>query len=507
MDEEIEIKLALPVQAKAAFLRLPLLAAAGACRTQRLVSIYYDTPDLDLRRAGIALRLRRHGRQWRQTVKCRGLVAGGLTQRPEWETPYAGSFDFSGLPDATAKGTLEAHIARLQPIFATHIARSVWRLSTPEGGTIELCLDIGRIEAEGRREPICEIEAELLAGDGQALFACARSLIAALPAFPETASKADRGYRLYQNQPPAPIKARAPDLSARDSVSAALAVTLAACLEHLAANRHGALDADDPEFVHQMRVAARRLRSALRLFAPVFPDAALLRKRLNAALSDLGRVRDLDVFALWLAEELPQKYREEPAFTRLGALLAQQRRLAHAALAQALTSSSLALAILDLQERCASITIASRHADEEAPTAKQPLAGFMRQRLAKLAARMLQRAHEAEDGDPDALHRLRIAIKQMRYALEFAASLAARPKEYAQAHRRLVKFQEHLGEINDYAQFEARLKDLAAHDEQISALALRISKLLRKRRRARTHRLIQTLAGLHAWKSPKLMEE
>ena len=83
MAEEIELKLALPPEAQRAFLRHPLLKQAAGKTTQRLTNVYYDTNGLDLRKRGIALRLRRKGGRWLQTVKCAGNHAGGLAARPE----------------------------------------------------------------------------------------------------------------------------------------------------------------------------------------------------------------------------------------------------------------------------------------------------------------------------------------------------------------------------------------------------------------------------------------
>ncbi|MFN4148214.1 MAG: inorganic triphosphatase, partial [Rhodocyclaceae bacterium] len=107
MAEEIELKLALPETAQRAFLRHPLLRQAAHKQTARLTNIYYDTPDLDLRKHGIALRLRKRGRSWLQTVKCAGKQMGGVSSRPEWETPYAGHFDFAAIDDPVVRAFLE----------------------------------------------------------------------------------------------------------------------------------------------------------------------------------------------------------------------------------------------------------------------------------------------------------------------------------------------------------------------------------------------------------------
>jgi hypothetical protein len=80
MAEEVELKLALAEGHQARFLRHPLLKQALRRHAETLDNIYYDTEDLSLRRRGIALRLRRKGHLWLQTVKLAGNSAAGLSQ-------------------------------------------------------------------------------------------------------------------------------------------------------------------------------------------------------------------------------------------------------------------------------------------------------------------------------------------------------------------------------------------------------------------------------------------
>ena len=88
MSNEIELKLALPEDALPLLQRQSLLRRAVSRKTEQLVNLYYDTPALALHQRGIALRLRKQGRIWLQTVKCAGSSSAGLSTRPEWEAPY-----------------------------------------------------------------------------------------------------------------------------------------------------------------------------------------------------------------------------------------------------------------------------------------------------------------------------------------------------------------------------------------------------------------------------------
>ncbi len=195
MANEIELKLALPESAQRAFLRHPLLKSALEKHTDELFNIYYDTPDLALRELGIALRLRRQGNIWLQTVKCAGSSAGGLSTRPEWETPYGGQFDFSPVDDAAIRAQLERinGDGQLAPLFETNFRRVTWRFDG-----VLLVLDRGWIIAGDRREAISELELELAGGEVGQLFALAERLKERLPIVPALRSKAERGLRLRQ---------------------------------------------------------------------------------------------------------------------------------------------------------------------------------------------------------------------------------------------------------------------------------------------------------------------
>src|SRR5512134_2551118 len=87
MPRETELKLHLPDGAETHLPQTPLLDGIPARRV-RLHAIYYDTADRLLQRHGMALRLRRSGRRWLQTLKCADTTArGGLSARLEWESP------------------------------------------------------------------------------------------------------------------------------------------------------------------------------------------------------------------------------------------------------------------------------------------------------------------------------------------------------------------------------------------------------------------------------------
>ncbi|MBI3249903.1 MAG: CYTH domain-containing protein [Deltaproteobacteria bacterium] len=201
MPNEIELKLLIAPADIPRLQRHPLLKALTQRKlpTQRLLSIYYDTPELTLHRHRIAVRLRRVGRQWLQTVKTAGRVVAGLHERLECEYPATkGVLDFTPLTDPALQSFFaDAALRRaLQPVFVTEFSRACRLLSWPNGDTVEFALDRGEIHTGDRRQPISEVELELKAGASERLFALAAALQATIPLQPSDISKAERGYRL-----------------------------------------------------------------------------------------------------------------------------------------------------------------------------------------------------------------------------------------------------------------------------------------------------------------------
>lgn len=199
-NREVELKLSLPPTALAALRQHPLFVAAVLLSSEAVESTYYDTPDFALRACGIALRLRRAGDIWRQTVKCAATSTGGLAARPEWEQPWGGHFDFCGVTDARVRTFLVGNAARLTPVFNTRFHRET-RCHSVDGARIRLMLDTGEILAGERSELLCELELELDAGAPVDLLRLAEQLAVALPLFPDDRSKAARGYRAVVARP------------------------------------------------------------------------------------------------------------------------------------------------------------------------------------------------------------------------------------------------------------------------------------------------------------------
>lgn len=441
---EQELKLKCPPRQLRRLLAHPLLRAAS--RRVRLEATYYDTPDLALWRGGAALRVRREGRRWVQTLKGGGGESAGLHSRFEFE---------ADLPDGRpAPGLLPVHpqtrlprsrkvAAALQPVLRTDIVRTLRLLRPAPGVLIEAAIDCGVIRSGRRSERICELELELKRGPATALFDLALRLAAVLPLTPEHRSKAERGYALRDPAIAAPRKAEAPRMSPAMSAGDALRAIMGSTLAQIGANAQGVLHGNDPEYLHQMRVGLRRLRSALDLHADALGEAlAGERQALRGIAAGLGAARDWDVL---VGECLPAMPVVPAA---LAAFCERERRHARTKAKSILKTNSYVLTLL---------TLGRWLADPQSTGAacwQQPARDSANGILAARHLRVLRRGRRLSRRSAGELHRLRIAVKKLRYATEFFADLF-QVKAMRQQRRLLAELQDILGLINDAAAAEA----------------------------------------------------
>lgn len=482
MAEEIELKLTLPPRAVKALLAHPLLQDVEAKR-QRLHNAYYDTPDLALKACQIALRHRQDGKRLLQTVKWGDSVSRGLARRGEWEGPTEpGDFDFSGIDDKRLRHRLESSRSHLRPVFTTDFSRVIWQLRATSDSLIELALDRGTIKSRGRQARINEVELELKEGEASALFELAHQLQQTLPLHPAVASKAERGYRLWLDQLSPPAKAKPGGARADLSPPHAFRCVALACLSHLQSNESGVLAGSaDAEYIHQMRVALRRLRSALKLFGPVLPPGFVERWdppwREQGKL--LGQARNWDVFYSQTLPPLTTAFPAHPESRRLTKAGKHQCVACRKAVRSAISAEPYSHLMIDFTE---TLYAPPFLADKETPPGKgkNKLRDFAVHRLARLAKRAASLAKRVQELDAAQRHRMRIAFKKLRYALEFSAPLlpARRLKPY---RKELEKLQDALGRLNDLAVAQrliARVPDVKADGVAAAWLAARNDLLL-----------------------------
>jgi len=233
---EIELKFALladgPAVLEQRLGRLPVLLHHKP-QHFHLHNTYFDTPDHPLRRNKVALRVRQIGTvaapQWVQTLKMGQGGASALSQRGEWEAALPNAMLDATPLQATPWRELDPDgslFAALQPQFVTAFARTTWTIAVPGGSRVEVALDIGTVEANGSKAPICELELELLAGSADALFDVAKQIAHSVSLIPLQWSKSEQGYQLAQGALNTPLRSQAMPVRKSMSLHGVAAITL-----------------------------------------------------------------------------------------------------------------------------------------------------------------------------------------------------------------------------------------------------------------------------------------
>ncbi|HDR9025272.1 TPA: CHAD domain-containing protein [Burkholderia vietnamiensis] len=347
------------------------------------------------------------------------------------------------------------------------------RWADDSGVVVEMTLDDVTLHGadDGGAPPRRHVELRLAAPDWEtpaartaalhALFAAARELSGAWPAFVQLASVIDR---TCAGEPAiaGPVKAQSVDLTGLRTQRAALFALCGDIAAQWLGNESGVLERDDPEFVHQMRVALRRLRTLARLF-PRFADerwkdAFGADLRWLAAL--LGTVRDWDVFS---TETLPALAAADGGGADWDGTLDASRahaRSARAELRQALHSARYARLTLGWLEWLGTLALPP-DADDDAPSLRRHATKRVRRLFGHLYA-----VPSLGSLDTAARHRVRIDAKRLRYALEFFASLASR-RTRNETVKTLARVQSVLGDANDMIGALRHLEQLGAPAYQL----------------------------------------
>ena len=231
-----------------------------------------------------------------------------------------------------------------------------------------------------------------------------------------------------------------PTLSPEDATPTAARVVLRFHLQRFREHAAAAC-AGDVEGVHRLRVATRRLRAALRLFSPMLPRTFLgrMRRDLSWLADAIGEVRDLDVLAQQVnarATRLTPESRR--ALGPLALAMHDQRQARHAALVATLDSA-----------RCRRILERLDAFGTSRVTGTHPRLDMVAAELVRPLLRAVLRGGRAltAESPPEALHRLRVRAKRLRYALETVRGLGG--KSLQRTLRRLVRLQDILGGCQD----------------------------------------------------------
>jgi inorganic triphosphatase YgiF len=467
LNQELELKLYL-TSANTSALGKQLARASGLSRRkathQRLHNIYYDTPDQQLRKLRVALRLRRIGDQakpqWLQTLKSDAGDASALSRRGEWESPVAGAHlsltALEGTPwkEFDIEGSM---FPALVPCFETVFERTIWLVRKRDGSLVEVAFDLGYIEAGGQRAPICELELELKAGRSAALFDLALEIARSIAVVPGNMSKAQRGFMLMQEGLNRPHFAQS-NLQINELPLPLVAQrVLRDMFVQVTNNLDSVRVSDDPEVLHQARVGWRRFKSGVHLFKKLLPSPPPL-DGLRTLVANMGELRNLEVA---LTETLPglasyyvmgDAQRAQSWQALLEALKQEtdrQRETVRSALQLPTVGASL-LAIVQWLERLSEI-------EQVLPVHKGFSHHWAERQVLRLDKQMARARAQAETLDQ--WHQVRILAKRLRYSSEAMHELLPRhlAKHYISS---AAAVQSSIGAKRDVAQASALVTKL-----------------------------------------------
>ena len=430
---ELELKFAVPSYQQSV---LRKNIDTKTAQQQRLSAYYFDTPNQDLAKKGIALRIRFEDSQWVQTLKTAG---DGVAKRVELNTVLSltgtpDTFDVSSLmPDVSliTEPTVVAQLTNIMPLdqlaqaltvqYFTDVQRTSRQIKK-NNSRIEIAYDIGKVGI-GRlnsqkpannpgltQSDIHEIEFELLEGDPSDLIDIAKTWCKKYKLYLSTVTKAQRGSLLLANKQFAePVKADLAVLQLHKGISqfAFLQAVVNNCLVQILPNASAIAEGSpDGNLVHQLRVGIRRLRTALKhfKFAPDYIDPNWLMV-LKQTFSLLGEYRDKEILQI----------KTQPLLESVGAPHVEWSTAIDIMPIDAVRANDFQILLLEL------IGFTHLPVPADNPKAKAPVA----KKLEKLFTAIAAASDKFASLDTDSQHGVRKDLKSLRYVSEFAAPLFA----------------------------------------------------------------------------------
>jgi CHAD domain-containing protein len=468
---------------------------------RRLVDTYLDTDDWRMARAGFVLRTRRRGRHDEVTLKdTRPAEGSGLRRRLEVTQPLGGG----AIETLDTTGPVGR---RLRAIAGTRPLREVLQVRTRRrpfalrvGGVdaAEVALDDTMIVVGGGQRPmqLRRVEVEVRREWVDALEPIVSQLRMSCGLQPATLSKFEAGLLAVGQVIPGPAELGPTEVTESSTMGELAYAVIRRQLGVLAAKEAGTRLGEDPEDLHDMRVATRRLRAALSLFAEVLPvRAQTYREELRWLGSVLGAVRDLDVqlegladlsdtLAGWSAGALHVDGHDPLA--DLSALLERDRERARSELLGALDS-------VRWERLYAGLASMTRQGPLRRSLATRVPAAIGVPDLVVAhhdkVARAARRARHS--GVVSDFHRLRIRCKRLRYSLEFSADVYdGATTRYV---RQLTALQDQLGLLQDAEVASTRLAELATGEAHLPPATVFVMGAVAERDHRAERRLLKRL--------------
>jgi CHAD domain-containing protein len=298
-------------------------------------------------------------------------------------------------------------------------------------------------------------------------------LLDAAPLRIGTRSKAERGYALAFDAVRPTSKAELFGVTAEHVVDDVIALLVGSCWHHLLKNHMVAEEGSDPEGVHQMRLALRRLRTICALFRRDIPAPALQAVNSEARwlMQQLGPAREWDVFVDTTVTRLAAAAPE----IDLGGLreaVERHRRSSYGALRTVLADARCSRFLLSLGHLVERRGWRNEIDSEALAVLSKPIPALADKILARLHRKALKRGAHFRQLNIGAQHNLRIDLKKLRYAAEFFLPLYAAHAPAKRYVRRLVRLQATLGRARDVASTRMRLDAIRQGEQPALDLAI-----------------------------------
>lgn len=424
---------------------------------------YFDTIDWRIQRAGFALRVRNTEGESEATLKGLSASKEGLANRRELTESLTDAD-----PDAIGRsagpvGTRVLAVAgthALQALFSVNTTRQRFAVRKQDEADElgEIALDetvISRADGEPQTS-IQRVEVEALTGEFRSLEGLVKALSADCTLESAADSKYAVGLRTVGLMPPSAAQLAPDHIDGSMRVDELAVATLRAQLSAWVTHEPGARLGEDPEELHDLRLAARRIDATLTLFAQYLPAALVrMRARLKMILQALGNVRDLDVqLANIDAFERNLAAADRAAIQPLRSRLDAERTQARTRMLRILDSPQTEKWLARLKVEALKPSISRAHRDHEPIICAVPLLLRSRhKKLCKAAARLSATSSMEE------YHAVRGRIKKLRYAVESVEAIYGKPADAFL--RSLQRLQDPLGEQQDAHVTLTRLQELA----------------------------------------------
>jgi triphosphatase len=471
-----------------------------------VTSTYYDTASGSLDHDGLALQVRKQNGQYTQIVVRTDAKGEPSLAYREWEDVIAGERPDLGAPNSTAHLPKALSQAELCARFTTTVQRRSCMLEPDTSTEIVGAVDKGEIRTvEGERtEPIHEVELQLKRGDPAALYGTGLRLLEIAPLRIELRGKPERGCRLLESTTAKPQAQHSLtfDLKTDMTVEESFRKIGLGGLRLFLRNELAAL-AGVSDGVHQMRVAVRRLRSSLATMKRMLPQEQYewVSQELRWLANILAAARNWDVLSSSLLAPVRSASPNDQDLIELCDICERERQSAYQGADAAIRSRQYTAALLKLSLWFASCSWRNQPLSQQSALLMAPIGTVAPSLIGRRYKKVKKAADRFDELTPQQRHEFRIAVKKLRYTIEFLKDLFD-SKHVAGFVQRLKPLQDDAGYANDVRVAHELLTDLQAsrdavpvaraagvvlgwHDRGLADLDRKLRKHVRRLRRLR----------------------